>query len=57
MKNKRGFTLYEIMLIILIGICVAFGVFYFYALIKYANTPVSEMPVWVWWMLQSGGSN
>ena len=24
--------------------------------IKYANVPVSELPTWVWWLLQGAGN-
>ena len=29
-------------------------IFYVFVAVKYANTPVSEMPVWVWWLLGGG---
>ena len=30
---------------------VALIVLYVYALTKYGNVPISELPTWVWWLL------
>jgi len=54
--NKKGITVYELLFVICIIICIGITILYFYALITYANTPVSEMPVWAWWILQSKGN-
>ena len=55
--NKRGFTFYEMLLIICIIIVVAiFVILPIYAMIVYADTPISETPVWVWYVLNLGGS-
>lgn len=55
--NKRGFTFYEMILIICIIIVVAvFVILPIYAMITYADTPISETPVWVWYVLNLGGS-
>lgn len=29
-------------------------IIHIYVLVKYGNTPVSEMPTWVWWWLNGG---
>lgn len=47
--NNKGLTVMEIItslfIIGLVGITL-------YALIKYGNKPVSEMPIWLYWLLR-----
>ena len=47
MSNK-GFTTLELIFTVFTVGLVALLI---YALVKYGNTPVSEMPVWVYWLL------
>lgn len=37
--------------IISVILAISFIIFYFHVLNEYKNVPVSEMPVWVWWLL------
>lgn len=46
--NDKGLTVVE--LIILIFMCTLIAIMV-YALIKYGNKPVSEMPIWVYWLI------
>lgn len=47
--NNKGLTLVELIIaIILVGI-IAITL---YGLIKYGNKPVSEMPIWLCWLLR-----
>ena len=46
--RHKGLTPIELIFTV-ITICLAALVVY--ALVKYANTPVSEMPVWVYWLI------
>lgn len=46
--RREGLTPIELIFTV-ITICLAALVVY--ALVKYANTPVSEMPVWVYWLI------
>ena len=46
--RHEGLTLIELIFTV-ITICLAALVVY--ALVKYGNTPVSEMPVWVYWLI------
>lgn len=39
-----------IAVILILGLIIT----HIYVLAKYGNTPVSEMPTWVWWWLQGG---
>ena len=51
--NKRGFTYMEWLLILGIVIIVVVSCavpLYIYS--QYGDTPVSEMPMWVWWYLK-----
>lgn len=38
-------------MIFAIILAIAFIIFYFHVLNEYKDVPVSEMPVWVWWLL------
>lgn len=52
MDNKKGFTAYEIVLLIAICIVIV-AVFIECSVAKeYADTPMSEVPMWVWWLLK-----
>ena len=50
-------TPFEVLLVIVgfcaVLVCLTFIVMYVYALVHYGNTPVSECPVWVWWILHN----
>ena len=47
-------TFLFILFVIAMLILVALVVLYVYALIKYGNVPISELPTWAWWLLKSG---
>ena len=36
---------------------VAFIIFRVWVFFTYGDTPVTELPAWVWWIMQSGGKN
>ena len=44
------FIVFVIAMLMLVALIVA----YTYALIKYGNVPISELPTWAWWLLKSG---
>lgn len=44
------FIVFVIAMLMLVGLVVL----YVYALIKYGNVPISELPTWAWWLLKSG---
>ena len=47
--NNKGLTLVELLCVIaMIAVCVVF----ISVMVKYGNTPVSEMPVWVYWLIR-----
>lgn len=47
--NNKGLTVHElIVLIFLVGI-IAFNIWIF---ANYGNKPVSEMPIWLYWLLK-----
>lgn len=48
MTNNKGMTLIEVIISI---ICIMIIALWFYAMGKYGNKPVSEMPVWLYWLL------
>ena len=52
MKNKKGFTAYEMMLIVAICIVIIAIFVEYFAVKEYADTPMSEVPMWVWWLLK-----
>ena len=41
-----------ILFVIAMLLVVTLIVTYVYALIKYGNVPMSELPTWVWWLLK-----
>lgn len=51
MKNSK--VLYKLLLALFWTLVIAFLAIYCYALIKYSNVPISEMPGWVAWLLFS----
>ena len=48
MKNNKGMTLIEAIITI---ICIVIIVLWLYTMSKYGNKPVSEMPIWLYWLL------
>ena len=52
MNNKKRVSSAEIILIATIVIIVAIGIFNFYLIGEYASKPVSELPIWAWWLLR-----
>lgn len=46
--NDKGLTVVELIIVIFMCILIALMV---YALIKYGNKPVSEMPIWMYWLI------
>ncbi len=43
----KGFKIF-LMIVLIITLLIIIG----YALVEYGNKPVSEMPVWMWWLLK-----
>lgn len=48
MTNNKGMTLVEVIIAIIFIVLIAL---FFYTMSKYGNKPVSEMPVWLYWLL------
>lgn len=48
MKNNKGITLVELIIMITL---IAIIALWFYTVGKYGNKPVSEMPIWLYWLL------
>ena len=48
MKNNKGMTLIEVIIVIT---CIVIIALWLYTMSKYGNKPVSEMPVWLYWLL------
>lgn len=49
MKNNNGLTLVELLItVFMFGIIALIA----YGLIVYGNKPVSEMPIWLYWLLR-----
>lgn len=46
--NNKGLTLVELIILIVLWSIIAIML---YGLIKYGNKPVSEMPIWLYWLL------
>lgn len=46
---KNGFTPIELITTLFMIAVIGFGIF---VLIKYGNTPLEDMPVWVWFLLK-----
>jgi hypothetical protein len=53
---KDNLTLLEILGVIVVILILGLIITHIYVLVKYGNTPVSEMPTWVWWWLKGNGS-
>lgn len=47
--DNKGMTLVELLITI---ICVVLCSFVLLCLIHYGNKPVSEMPIWLYWLLR-----
>ena len=41
-------------LILLIVGCIVFAIFRTWVFFNYGDTPVTELPAWVWWIMQGG---
>ena len=52
-KNKIFITAYIIAVLFVVILAIAAIILHVYALIKYGNTPVTDAPVWVYWILDS----
>lgn len=50
--SKVILTLLGILFVIVILMIVTLIVAYVYALTKYGNVPISELPTWAWWLLK-----
>lgn len=46
--RHKGLTPIELIFAV---ITISLAALLIYALVKYGNTPVSEMPVWVYWLI------
>lgn len=53
MRNKGDFGEF-IVAILILGLNIGAVVFVVHALMKYANMPISEVPLWVAWLLFGG---
>ena len=53
MKNKGDFGS-GIVVALILALCIGAIVFVVHALVKYADTPISEVPLWVAWLLFGG---
>lgn len=43
------------LMILVIVAAIAFGIFRTWVFFNYGDTPVTELPAWAWWLMQSGG--
>ena len=54
--NKKGFTVMEVVIIICIilvfALSIGFCVFRAWAFSNYGDMPITEVPAWVWWIMQ-----
>lgn len=58
MKNKRSFTRLEVTIIVaLLLVSVGAIAFRVWVFATYGNTPVTELPAWVWWIMQPAGGS
>lgn len=48
MKNNKGMTVIEIIVFVFF---IAIIALWLYIISKYDNKPVSEMPIWLYWLL------
>ena len=46
--NNKGMTLVELIITIIFAVIVGITI---WGLIRYGNKPVSEMPIWLYWLL------
>lgn len=53
MRNKGDFSA-GIVVAVILALCIGAIVFVVHALVKYADTPISEVPLWVAWLLFGG---
>lgn len=53
-ENLLAILLITFLCVIVLG-TLGFCVLSIVLSIKYANVPVSELPTWVWWLLQGAG--
>lgn len=49
-------SFYDLVLIIGIGLVIAYVIFYFWTLLTYGGTPLQDCPIWVIWVLGGGKS-
>lgn len=50
-KENLRFIIQIIVIIIFIIISLALIGFIIYTFVRYANTPINELPTWIWWLL------
>ena len=53
MRNKGDFGV-GIMIAVILALAIGAVIFVAHVLVKYANTPISEVPLWVAWLLFGG---
>ncbi len=46
--NDKGMTLVELIITIILAVIIGITI---WGLIRYGNKPVSEMPIWLYWLL------
>lgn len=46
-------VLWNVFLILMIVAVVAYAILCEWAFFNYADTPITELPAWVWWIMQS----
>ena len=54
-KEFLGNALCVIIVLLPLILLILYFIVYFYALFEYGGRPVSEVPTWAWWLLQSKG--
>ena len=52
-KNKRPLSTSEIVIWVFVIIGILLVVANIVALVKYGNTPVSELPTWAYWLMKA----
>ena len=54
MRRLDGETIFGVFLLVLMIVVVVLGIFFStYAFIMYADKPITEVPMWALWFLQS----